>query len=407
MKMRPLTASLLLPALLLPALLLAACASVPAGTGADPGSLFNDALFAPPGTDTGPSKVFAASPEMKRYLASAVPPGLHGGEKRRALADALSGKAGFKLEYDSTITRNAAEAFAARSGNCLSLVLLTASLAKALDIPVHYQNVYSEQSVSRSGGIIYLSTHVNLVLGGTDRSGSRIGARRAAPMTIDFLPPEDLGKQRIRVIREQTVVAMFLNNRAVESLAAGRLDDAYWFARHAIEHDPAQLFAYNTLGVVYRRHGNARAAERALTYVAVREPGNAAAISNLVAVLNDQGRSVEAAAWEEKLRRIDLYPPFHFFDLGVAAMAQKRYAQARDLFEREIARAAYYHEFHAWLASAHYALGDLDEARRHLEIALENSTTDTEREVYRDRLRQLAPSTRAGPGRNQAARPPP
>ena len=75
---------------------------------------------------------------------------------------------------------------------------------------------------------------------------------------------------------------MYMNNRAVEALARGDVDDAYWWAREAIVQSPSFLAAYNTLGVVYRRHGNAREAEAVLRFVLEREPANTQAMSNLV-----------------------------------------------------------------------------------------------------------------------------
>ena len=59
-----------------------------------------------------------------------------------------------------------------------------------------------------------------------------------------------------RPLEEATVVAMYMNNRAVESLARGKTDDAYWYAREAIVRAPSFLIAYNTLGAVYRKHGD-------------------------------------------------------------------------------------------------------------------------------------------------------
>ena len=58
------------------------------------------------------------------------------------------------------------------------------------------------------------------------------------------------------MIEEKTILAMYMNNRAAESLAGGRIDDAYWFARAAVLQDPDFMTPYNTLGVVYQRHGN-------------------------------------------------------------------------------------------------------------------------------------------------------
>src|SRR5439155_18218674 len=126
----------------------------------------------------------------------------------------------------------------------------------------------------------------------------------SAPLTIDFLPGEDIRGQRIRVVAEKTIVAMYMNNRAAESLALGQVNDAYWWARAAIEEDPRFMSAYNTLGVIYRRHGNLREAEQVLSLVLELEPGNTQVMSNLALVLNEQGRIVECAALTRKLEQL-------------------------------------------------------------------------------------------------------
>src|SRR5439155_1542835 len=72
-------------------------------------------------------------------------------------------------------------------------------------------------------------------------------------MTIDFLPGAEMRALRTKPIDEQTIVAMYMNNRAAEALVRGRLDDAYWLAREAMRQSPGYRGSYNTLGVVYRR----------------------------------------------------------------------------------------------------------------------------------------------------------
>ena len=55
---------------------------------------------------------------------------------------------------------------------------------------------------------------------------------------------------------------MYANNRAAEALADGRLDDAYAWAAESAAQGPGVHGAYNTLGVVYLRHGDLAEAER-------------------------------------------------------------------------------------------------------------------------------------------------
>ncbi len=93
-------------------------------------------------------------------------------------------------------------------------------------------------------------------------------------MTVDFVPPELAGGFSTRPISEATIVAMYMNNRAAEALTEGHVDDAYWWARAAIGEAPRFFSAYNTLGVVYQRHGNLPEAEQVLAYALEREPAN-------------------------------------------------------------------------------------------------------------------------------------
>jgi len=52
-------------------------------------------------------------------------------------------------------------------------------------------------------------------------------------------------------------------------------------------------------------------------------------------------------------------------------------------------RAAYYHEFHYWLALADLGLGDTEGARKHMAIAIENSTTRRDHDLYSAKLARL------------------
>ena len=367
--------------------LLASCATAPERL-PQADRFFNDARFGPPSERIHAEDVFALSPEMKRYLEQAMPDKVRAGGVRQGLVDALYSTGELKLEYDSTMTRNASQAFAARTGNCLSLVIMTSAFAKELGLAVYYQSVFTDETWSRSGDIYFVIDHVNLSLG-TRVSEIDRGARFQPVLTVDFLPPQDVAKQRARVLPEYTVVSMYMNNRAAESLARGRLDDAYWWAREAVLQDPALARAYNTLGVVYRRHGDLAEAERVLRHALDIEPASPQIVANLAQVLTDRGRIAEAGAMKVRLAQLEKEPPFIFFQRGQEALRNGDYVAARDLFAREVARAPYYHEFHYALALAYAKLGDAARARKHLALAMESSTTRSDHDLYAAKLDRI------------------
>ena len=257
---------------LLFSVILVACATTPVPQQTeDP---FRDHLFAAPSERISGDNVFALSNDMKHYLSAEIAGQLRAKGPQRGLIDTLYDKSQLKLEYDAEITRNASQTFAARAGNCLSLVIMTAAFAKEIGLPVRYQRVFVDDAWSRSGDMYFASSHVNLTLG-IGHIGDRILDYESTPLTIDFLPQESIRGRRMRVIGEETIVAMYMNNRAAESLAQGQLNDAYWWAREAIAHDSKFLSSYNTLGVIYRHHGNLREAEQILKHVLELEPDRA------------------------------------------------------------------------------------------------------------------------------------
>lgn len=362
-------------------LLLAGCANAPAEP--LPRHLFLDDRFAAPSTPTSVGDVFALSDAMKRFLDDQIMGQVRVRGRQRALIDALYSKYQLKLEYDSSLTRTASQTFDARSGNCLSLVIMTAAFAKALGLEVYYQTVVIDEFWSRLGNLYLLNGHVNLTLGRRLDPGSEL-------LTIDFLPAEHLRGMRTRAIPEETVLAMYMGNRAAETLVSDRLDDAYWWARAAIGQSTAFLSAYNTLGVVYLRHGDLFKAEQVFNHVLEREPQNTRALANLALVLNRQGRAQEADFLNRKLAQIERHAPFHFFDLGMAAMEAGDFKAARDYLDRELARSPGNHEFHFWLGVAQLRLGDVAAARKHLALALDYANTGTQREMYAAKLRRIA-----------------
>jgi hypothetical protein len=349
-------------------MLLPACAHTPVEQ--PPAQLFSDHLFAAPSERISVGDVFALSEEMKSYIENEMAGPLMNKGLHKGLLDALYAKNQLRLEYDAATTRNASQAFASRSGNCLSLVIMTAAFAKSLGLSVTYQAVVIEPTWSRAGGMHVLSGHVNLTLGG----------RSTGIRTI-----YDAGE----LLAEETIVAMYMNNRAAESLVQGRVDDAYWWARAAIGQDPAFLAAYNTLGVIYLRHGDWPQTERVLGHVLEREPGNPQALSNLALVLEKLGRVAESSALHRRLAQIEPYPAFYFFDRGLAAMRLGDFKTARELFAKEVDRDPYYHEFQFWMGVANLKLGDIAEARRHLALAVENSTTRGDRDFYAAKLERM------------------
>ncbi|UVW28321.1 tetratricopeptide repeat protein [Massilia sp. H6] len=367
--------------------LLAGCAGMqpPAAAPAP----FADARFAPPRDKVGADDLFTLSPAMRAYLNShAFTVQLRQLGQHRGLVAALYSKSDLKLQYESSKTRTAAETYADRSGNCLSLVIMTAAFAKELGMPVRYRSVDVDDAWSRSAGLYLASAHVNISLGQRAESGVR-SSDQDDMLLVDFIPQDAAARLRAREVDEQDIVALYLNNRAAEMLVQDRIDDAYWWARAAVAKRPGMLRALNTLGVIYEKHGDMLLAEQTYRAALEREPENMAVMRNLQPVLARLGKQEEAAALARRIASIEPYPPYHHFDQGMIALRAGDYGKARDLFEREVRRAPYNDEFRFWLGVSHLQLGELGHAREQIAKAVDTSTRQEMRQVYSAKLAHL------------------
>jgi Tfp pilus assembly protein PilF len=375
--------------MLLLLVLLSGCAATQPHPDA-PAALFADTVFKPPAQPVDAHDLFAVSPAMRDYLHSpAFAAHLHAKGLERGLLEALYSQSDLKLDYNADETRSAAGTYAARAGNCLSLVIMTAAFARELGMTVRFQSVMADETWSRDSGLVLVASHVNIVLGHHPAGGMLYDGGANRELVVDFLPPPEVSRFRTRQLEEEDIVALFLNNRAAESLVAGRIDDAYWWARAAVSAYPAAAIAYNTLAVVYQRHGNLDLAERAYRAALAREPESATVMNNLAPLLAQTGRTAEAQAMARRAASIQPAVPFEYFDKGMRALAEGSYEDARRLFEREIARAPYADENHFWLAVTLLRLGEARQARDELAIAIDTSTRTNNRKLYAAKLAHL------------------
>jgi len=374
---------------------LAGCASVPPA--ADARLLLHDEAFAAPADFIAAEAVLAPSPEMQQFASRLKTQTSRLLDLRTALMDALTRPDTLRLRYDTSVTRTAAQAFEARAGNCLSLMLMTASLAKELGIQVTYQSVLTEDYFSRHDALVFASGHVNLVLRRSVRGASHVAHDIDREMTVDFLPSQDLVGQRVMAVSEAAVRAMYMNNRAAELLSDGHPASAYWWARESLLQDPGFLPGINTLGVIYLRQGQAKHAEAAFRQVLKQDPRQTSALSNIVRLLNNQGRGDEAKPLAARLAALQPDPPFLKLDQGRAALDAGEVAKARDLFLAELRQQPFQHEVHYWLAMALASLGESKRAASHLALAVEHSTTAVTHDLYAgklERFRQALRTTR-------------
>lgn len=355
------------------ALLLPGCASVEPMARPDL-DVFRDALFQAPSQAPDVGDLFVLTPAMRRYLDERIAPQVRRKGAHRALLDALYTQGELRLEYDAARTRTAGEAFDARRGNCLSLVIMTAVFARELGLDVRFQEVLEAPAIEAGDGLTFVVGHVNLVLiDGLPQLRGGQGGRGWT--TVDFLPGQDLTRQRTREVDQRRITAHFMNNRAAEELVKGRSSDAYWWLRAAAATDPGYSKLYNTLGVIYRQRGALPEAERALVAARALDPADEHVAGNLTGLRQALSRAApEAAAQIERARQ---------------ALQAGRLRDAQQMLQAGLESSPANPELHHLLAVVLARSGQAFQARRHLEQAAEFSADGAQRLIYAGKLERL------------------
>jgi Tfp pilus assembly protein PilF len=355
-------------------------------------ALFLDARFAAPQEQPDATAAFALTPEMRAFAQQHLRPLMQRLGPQHGLVDALYDPKVLKLHFAQR-TSTPAQTFAQRAGNCVSLVLMTAAFARELGVPVRFNEVMIDLQWRRTDQLHIASRHVNLTLRKRLQSmGATTASLLSVPeinLTVDFVAIPEKAVLRTRDLRESTMLAMYLNNRAAELLMDGRANDAYWWAREAIRTDPADMAAFNTLAVIYQRAGWSAPAYSVLQYVLTQEPDNVHALRNMVRTAALLNQPDEAARAQARAQALEPIAPFFHFEQGLQALRAGDAQRAVTNFRQELARDGDYHESHFWLANAYVKLGQFDAAREHLRLAAHLAPLPDQANSYAQKLSAL------------------
>jgi tetratricopeptide (TPR) repeat protein len=355
-------------------------------------ALLDDSAFATPAAPApDAATLFTLSPPMRRYLQEHLAiERARGVEAVPALVRALYERGQLRLEYESHFTRTAAQAFADARGNCLSLVAMTAAFADALGLRVQFFEVPVSDAWEFRGGVLVDQGHVNLALSPSALHQAAGGSTATQISTVvDFLPEQDLARQQRLPITRERVMAMYLNNRAVEHLQQGDIDTAYAWLRAALQQDPGFATAYNTLSVLYLRKQRAAQALASLDQALALAPQHEPALSNRIQALEWLGRFAQASLARQQLENWAQRNSRHHFERGREALAAQQWKAAQTALARALKLAPENPDIHFALASALAGLQDATGTAQHLALAARFSGSAVQQQRYTAKLEKL------------------
>lgn len=322
--------------------------------------------------------ILALNPEMARFLVRRVSPRQAPKAQVLALIDAVFGKKGLDITYESTATRTAIETFEARSGNCLSFTILFVAMARHLGLDAYFEEVDQVISWDRRGEIVVRNLH--MVVEVEYENGHHL---------VDFLPEAEKRYRSVKRISDARALAHYHNNLGVDALASGDVEGALDAFDRALAVDGKFGYAWTNLGVAQRRSGDFEAAERSHQQALELDRNEPAALANLASLYLAQGFADKAAPLQ---RRVDDHlerNPFHHYRQGLASARSGDLDEAIRRFRDAARRMPEESEFHAALGDALARSGDPEKARKSLEKALELTEDAAEKERLKGELAAL------------------
>ncbi len=273
-------------------------------------------------------------------------------ERLSRLAAWLVAEDGVGFRYDALQTRTAAQAWATRSGDCLSYAHLLHAMARHLRVPMQYVRFRAPRGYEERGGQLVVVTHV-ASLYDLDRETILVdlGGDRANVMRSDY--------QRLAAYE---AMALHASNLAMAELGRGEAAVAERLLRVLLTHAPQLPDLHNNLGAVLlhrQRYAEAlrvlqQAIERFPTYVSLYVNGALAARAAGRPKLAQQLSDRAEAPWTD---------PFVPFVRAAQLLEEGRAAEGVEILQRVVKLAPGSATFQVHLARGLFALGKPVEAQ--------------------------------------------
>jgi tetratricopeptide (TPR) repeat protein len=319
--------------------------------------------FGGPG-DAPEVDVLALTDAMRRFADDTVRNLDNRHARLLALEEALFNPNDLKIEYTGR-TYTAAEAFATRAGDCLSLSNLFVALARYAGIEAHFQEVSRLYTFGRSQDheLFVVRHHINV----TGPTGS------GTDYVIDFTPDDPRDRTVAFRVPDTRARAQYYNNIAMEAFTAGDARRAVPWLKRAILTDPHVDFVWSNLGVVYGRSGSRAAAEAAYRVALRVNPEHLPTMANLSILYHAMGRTADAERLQRLVQHYRLKNPYYRLELADAAYRERRYEDALEHMRTAVRLQRDDAELQYALAKVYRTLGREHEARSAEAAALERS----------------------------------
>ncbi len=279
----------------------------------------------------------------------------------------------------------ASQALSLNKGNCMSLAVLTVALAKLINLEFDFREVNTMPMFEKHGSLLLSSSHVQTRLFDPTyepKEGEFLFSQPA--IVIDYFP--DKNNIKSRYVSYQQFLSMYYQNITADAMIAGDLNLAFANAKTAYIYDPSSVRVHNLLGVLHRRIGDGRTAEKIYKQSLLLERENLSLLNNYIVLLEAQSRKFEAEKLKSRMNSLDDTNPFSWLEQAYIYRTDSQFDLAIRYYEKVINLAPYISQAYLGLYQSYQATEQYGKARNTLEKGLEWTYMQTERQVFKYKL---------------------
>ena len=286
----------------------------------------------------------------------------------RKLLLLLYGSDGLALRYAPEVTHTAIESFAARQGNCLSVMNLFVAMARYAGIDANFQTVKVRPNWDRRGNLVVLSQHINAT--------GRFGPHRR--YVSDFTPEVSLQQFTSTTLTDVQARSLYFTNIGVEALIEGNSEEALDFLKNALFLDPDSSVAWNNIGAIYSDLGNSELTEFSYKMSVLKDNNSMSAIGNLAKFYRKNGQLARAKQYDRAIERFNETNPYFFYSQGSAALSDDDFVLAEELFLKAVSLMRFEPVFYQALSRLYAAKGENERSTDMILIAKNITLQDSQ-----------------------------
>lgn len=333
--------------------------------------------------------VYYLTSPQKKWLDSLIKPSSNKSLTRQLIKQ-LFQKDYLGFSYDNSFTRSASETLKSKTGNCLSMVILSVAIAKHFNLDYKIFDLKTVPVWDKSGGLLLVNGHVNVQLENEASEKNHYQILREKYITLDFLPEESRRMISKKEINQNQLSAIYFTNLAADAMVNQQWDKAYWLIKKSINYAPNYNVAWNSLAVVYRNKGFELQAENAYKHALSIDPNDSNVIANYAILLTNQGRDKELVSYKKKIEKAKLRNPYRFYDEAQTEYANDNFKSAIKLYRKAIKISPFVDQFHFGLFQSYLAIDEMRLAVKSLAQARTYSARIMDRNRYNRKLSMLA-----------------